>query len=62
MVNEVIWGWGELRRAVCGEINQRWWSVILTAALVVYCSEFIILSNKMKKKNMLFTFDTWFLR
>ena len=34
---------------MCGEVNWRWWSVILITASVVYCSGFIILSNKIKK-------------
>ena len=45
----MIWGWGEPRGAVCGEVNQRWWSVVLTTTSVVYCSEFIVLSNKINK-------------
>ena len=38
-------------RAMCisGEVNQRRWSVVLAATLVVYCGEFIIFSNNMKK-------------
>ena len=59
-VAEMRWlGWGEPRRAVCGEVNQRQQSVILTTASVVYCSEIIILINKIK--TTLLTFDAWLL-
>ena len=57
--NEVIWG-GEGQEELCGKVNQRQWSVILTTTSVVYCSEFIILSNSINKTHYL-PLDTWFL-
>ena len=38
---------------MCVEVIQRQWSVILTATLVVYCHEVVILGNIMKKKSYL---------
>ena len=35
---------------MCVEAIQRWQSVILTAALVIYCPEVVILGNIMEKK------------
>jgi len=39
-----------LGRALCAAVTQGWQSVVLTAALVDYCREVVILGNRMKKK------------
>jgi len=39
-----------LGRALCAAVTQGRQSVVLTAALVDYCHEVIILGNRMKKK------------